>query len=272
MFKIGEFSKLTQVSIRMLRYYDEMGLLKPDRVDEFTNYRFYSATQIPALNKITFLRDIGFNVAEIAETLSVWSDEVIQRKLEAKQKEIEVEIGKQQDKLLRITQAKQDLEESHTPMDSKVIIRAIPSYQVLSLRRVVSDYYQEGFLWKEMSAFVEGLDIVHAQDTFTIYHDLDYREQDVDIEICLPVDRKGGDVGEFIFRDTEAVPLMACTMVYGPFENIAGVFKSFAHWLENHNQYEMKGTSRQIVHRGPWNETNPENYVIEIQVPLKTRN
>lgn len=271
MFKIGEFSKLTQVSIRMLRYYEEMGLLKPDRVDDSTKYRFYSAAQIPTLNKITFLRDIGFSVSEIAETLSSWSDEVVQKKLEAKQSKIEAEIEKQQDALLKIAQAQRDLEESHIPMDSKVIIRAIPSYQVLSLRRVVRDYYQEGFLWKEMSAFIEGLDIIHASNTFTIYHDLDYREQDVDIEICLPVNRKGKDTDVFTFRDTEAIPLMACTMVYGPFENIAGMFKSFAHWLENHNQYEMRGTSRQIVHRGPWNESDPENYVIEIQIPLKAR-
>ena len=47
MFKIGEFSKLSQVSIRMLRYYDEMGLLKPDRIDTFTGYRLYSAAQCP---------------------------------------------------------------------------------------------------------------------------------------------------------------------------------------------------------------------------------
>lgn len=47
MFKIGEFSKLTQVSIRMLRYYDENNLLKPAKTDPFTGYRLYSVEQIP---------------------------------------------------------------------------------------------------------------------------------------------------------------------------------------------------------------------------------
>jgi DNA-binding transcriptional MerR regulator len=60
MFRIGEFSKLTQVSIRMLRYYDETGLLKPAETDRFTNYRLYSIAQIPVLNKIIFMRDLGF--------------------------------------------------------------------------------------------------------------------------------------------------------------------------------------------------------------------
>jgi DNA-binding transcriptional MerR regulator len=60
MFRIGEFSKLTQVSIRMLRYYDETGLLRPAKTDRFTNYRLYSIAQIPVLNKIIFMRDLGF--------------------------------------------------------------------------------------------------------------------------------------------------------------------------------------------------------------------
>lgn len=68
MFKIGEFSKLTQVSIRMLRYYDETGLLRPEQTDKYSGYRLYSAAQIPALNKIVFLRDLGFNISEIALT------------------------------------------------------------------------------------------------------------------------------------------------------------------------------------------------------------
>jgi len=75
MFKIGEFSKLTQVSIRMLRYYDETGLLTPAATDRFTNYRLYAAEQIPTLNKIIFLRDLGFNVSEIAIALNHWDDE-----------------------------------------------------------------------------------------------------------------------------------------------------------------------------------------------------
>ena len=65
MFKIGEFSKLSQVSIRMLRYYDETGVLKPEKVDILTGYRLYSSEQISQLNKIIFLRDTGFNLSDL---------------------------------------------------------------------------------------------------------------------------------------------------------------------------------------------------------------
>ena len=53
------------------------------------------------------------------------------------------------------------------------------------------------------------------------------------------------------------------------FSNISYAYRSFAKWLQENSQYKMKGSSRQIVHRGPWNEKNPENYLTEIQIPLE---
>lgn len=269
MFKIGEFSKLTQVSIRMLRYYDEMGLLKPAKIDKFTNYRLYSTDQIPLLNKILFLRDLGFNVSEIALALSQWSDDFIADLLDNKRLEIENTIKGEQDKLSKIELAKRDLQQEKITIHYNVSIKSIPSYQVFSLRRVVPDYYAEGLLWKEMSAFADKHNIPVSSNTFTIYHDTDYREKDVDIEICAPVARMGENIAGFTYRNTEPVPIMACTMVYGPFENIAGAYLAFAGWLQEHSQYKMTGQSRQIVHRGPWNEETPDKYLTEIQIPLK---
>jgi hypothetical protein len=58
-FKIGDFSRLSLVSVKALRYYDELGLLKPARVDEFTGYRYYSASQLTRLNRILAMKDMG---------------------------------------------------------------------------------------------------------------------------------------------------------------------------------------------------------------------
>lgn len=150
-----------------------------------------------------------------------------------------------------------------------VSIKSIPSYQVFSLRRTVADYYAEGQLWKEMSAYADENDIPLSNNTFAIYHDSDYREKDVDIEICAPVGNMGQNANGFVYRSTEPVPIMACTMVYGGFENIAGACLAFANWLQEHNQYKMTGQSRQIVHRGPWNEACADQYLTELQIPLE---
>ncbi len=269
MFKIGEFSKLTQVSIRMLRYYDETGLLKPAEIDKFTNYRLYSIEQISCLNKIIFLRDLGFTVAEIASALNQWNNEFITAQLNNKRLEIENTIKAQQDKLSKIELAKKDILQEKMTIHYNVSIKSVPSYQVFSLRRIVPDYYAEGLLWKEMSCFAAENNIAISDNTFTIYHDTDYREKNVNIEICAPVTRMGKDAGGFTYRNTESVPIMACTMVYGSFENIADAYLAFAGWLQEHNQYKMTGQSRQIIHRGPWNEEIPDQYLTEIQIPLK---
>ena len=64
MLKIGEFSKLSRVSIRMLRHYDDIGLLKPAFIDSFTGYRYYKPEQLPVIGRITALKDMGFSPHE----------------------------------------------------------------------------------------------------------------------------------------------------------------------------------------------------------------
>ena len=74
MIKIGDFSKLSRVSIRMLRHYNDLGLLKPETVDSFTGYRYYSPAQLQIANRITALKDMGFSLASIAEIMKQYHD------------------------------------------------------------------------------------------------------------------------------------------------------------------------------------------------------
>ncbi|MEO2680098.1 MerR family transcriptional regulator, partial [Clostridium butyricum] len=69
MFKIGEFSNLSGLSINTLHHYNEIGILKPEKVDDFTGYRYYSAMQLANVNKILALKDAGFSLSEIASIL-----------------------------------------------------------------------------------------------------------------------------------------------------------------------------------------------------------
>ena len=109
MFRIGEFSRLTQVSVRMLRYYDKMGLLAPAEIDFWSGYRMYSAAQIPVLNKIVYLRDSGFQVAEIADILKNGNDDTVVEQLDRKYLEIMGNIEAEQAKLKRIEIAKRKM-------------------------------------------------------------------------------------------------------------------------------------------------------------------
>ncbi len=81
MFRIGDFSKLGQVTVRTLRLYDELGLFKPARTDKFTDYRYYAIEQLPRLNRILALKDLGFSLEEISALLdrNVPSDQLLAR-------------------------------------------------------------------------------------------------------------------------------------------------------------------------------------------------
>lgn len=98
MLKIGDFSKLSRISIRMLRHYDEIGLLMPKSIDNFTNYRYYSEEQLPVAGRITALKDMGFALATIGEIMKSYDDpKTLAKFLAVKQAEMQVQAEEKQD-------------------------------------------------------------------------------------------------------------------------------------------------------------------------------
>lgn len=271
MFKIGEFSKLTQVSIRMLRYYDELNILKPAKIDKYTGYRLYSADQISTLQRIILLRDSKFTVSEISNIIHNWNDELVIKELNRKKIEIQNEVKKEQQRINNIDKLIEAIDDNKDEIHYNVIFKEIPSYKIISLREVIPDYHCEGILWGKLYEFIkeEHIEISHqANNNMALYHDEELKDCGVDIEVGMVVKKLGKNKSGFIYRETEAVDTMACSMVYGPYENIAGGYESFAYWLDNNSDYKMSGINRQIGHKGAHNEENPENYLTEIQIPV----
>lgn len=127
----------------MLRYYDEAGLLTLAEVSKWTGHRLYSAEQIPRLNKILYLRDSGLNVSEIALALTM-DEQSLLAQLDKKRAEIERAIQAEKEKLRKIELAKHEMQNGKGELHYNICVRSIPAYPVLSLRKVVPDYYSEG--------------------------------------------------------------------------------------------------------------------------------
>lgn len=268
MFKIGEFSKFTQVSIRMLRYYDEIGLFNPIEVDELTGYRYYSAKQITKLNKIVTLRDMGFVIAEIIEVMNCKTDDEILEILKRKHKVIKQTLEKENLKLEKVNIMMGSLGKETFKMNYEVNLKEVPAYKVASLRDTIAAYNREGELWGRLGAFMERNKIPCSGIAFAIYHDGEYKEKDVDVEVVACTDKILEDKEGITFREVESVPCMASIMVPGDFSNIAPAYNSLANWIEE-SDYQTCGLARQVTHKGPWCEDNPENYLTEIQIPVK---
>ena len=270
MFRIGEFSRITQVSIRMLRYYDEHKLLVPSFVDPASGYRFYTAEQIEELNRVILLRNMGFGIKEMSKLLQSWDTDCLAEKLREQLKKTEETIQNEQNRRKQIQGYLSDLKNTNKRLDIQILMKTVPEQHVISLRKVVPNYYSEALLWEEIGHRLSTLKGFEACQSFSIYHDLDDREQDVDIEVCIVVDKELSDRPEgLISRQVERVDMAASFMIYGPYRNISIAYKEFAFWLEQHSEYSMAGENRQICHVSMCHTTNPEEYITELIIPLK---
>src|SRR5512136_1668041 len=126
MIKIGDFSKLSFVSVRTLRYYEEMGLLKPVEVDRFTGYRYYSVDQLPRLNRILALKDLGFALEQIAQMLDEGVPPAqLRGMLRMKQAEIRQQVGEEQARLVRVEARLRQIEQEGKMPTFEVVVKKI---------------------------------------------------------------------------------------------------------------------------------------------------
>src|SRR3712207_3255796 len=136
--KVGDFSQLGQVSVRTLHHYDERGLLKPAEIDDWTGYRFYSVEQLPRLNRILALKDLGFSLDEISRLLN---EEVpaerLRGMLATKQAEIERQLSEGRARLARVEARLRQIEQEGEPSPYEVVIKKVSPQTVISARAVV---------------------------------------------------------------------------------------------------------------------------------------
>lgn len=272
MFKIGEFSKLTQVSIRMLRYYDEIGILKPANVDLFTGYRMYSAEQISLLQKIILLRDTKFSTSEIKEIILDDKELNIVNELQKKKMQINKEIEIEKQRIEKINNAINEITKKNFKIHCNISFKKVDNILILSTRDIIPTYFHEGDLWNRLCDFIKKENISIKQGMYNnmaMYHDIEHKDENVDVEVGIIVDKLGENKGKFIYREVEKVEKMAYAMVYGPYENLAKAYEMLAYYLESHNEQMTESPSRQISHIGADDTKNPEEYITEIQIPLK---
>src|SRR5438046_2580385 len=133
MFKIGDFSRLTKVSAKALRYYDELGLLRPACIDRFTGYRYYSAHQLPRLNRILALKDLGFSLDQIGTLLDEGLPaEQIRGMLKLKREEIRQLVAEEQARLARVEARLRQIEQEDAMPEHEVILKRLEPMTVAS--------------------------------------------------------------------------------------------------------------------------------------------
>ncbi len=250
MFKIGDFSKLSMVSVKALRYYDELGLLKPAQVDAFTGYRYYSASQLSRLNRILVLKDLGLSLQQIAMLLDQdLTAEQIQGMLRLKQVELQQQVHEGQARLARIEAWLQTFAQDAAMPRYDVILKKVDAIRVIQAQEVVPVRGQIGStlgqLFGQLFAHLQQHSAVPTGPGITVYYDSEFCEQNIHVGACL------GFVGTI--QESEAVKVvelpavqtMASVIHHGSFSTLKQMYSAILRWIET-NSYQMNGPNREL--------------------------
>lgn len=271
MLKISDFSKLSHISIRMLRYYDEKDILKPLIVKD-NGYRYYEYTQLSIASNITYLRYLGFSTDKIKEILVEYSggkdsNEFLQQQLKILQQE-QIVI---QEKIHALTMTINKMKQEEKIMNYQVEIKEIPAMYMMCKRDIIPSYDKEYLLWQGLTSEIaaKNMDVTYSQEstTMAVFYDSGYKEQDVDVEICVEVDGKYEDTDHIKFKSIPATKVASVTYT-GGYEHISDVCFCIGKWISDHD-LEICGPDFSIYHVGYDKTDNPDNFVTEICYPIK---
>lgn len=271
MFRIGDFSRLCRLPVSALRYYADLGLLQPAHVDPLTNYRYYSFEQLPRLNRILALRDLGLSLEQIKRVL----DEdlppgELRGMLRLRQAEIAQHLAEEQARLARVEARLLQIEQEGNMPEYEVVLKSIEALRVLSIREVIPKPENVGTLLMESAQAVIGQGIQPTGTPFVIFHDAEFKPQDMDIEVVFPVAPTAAsdvplDGGRRVgARDLPGIAQAACIIHKGSYETLEHTYAAIGQWIER-SGYEIVGPSREVYLNPP---TEGEA-ITEIQYPVR---
>ena len=269
MIKIGDFSKLSFVSVRTLRYYEEMGLLKPVEVDRFTGYRYYSVDQLPRLNRILALKDLGLSLEQITQLLGEGVPPAqLRGMLRMKQAEIQQQVGEEQARLARVEARLRHIEQEGKMPTHDVVIKKVEPQLVAAIRQVIPAYKEVGQLYGQLFAHMGRHGGRPAGSPLAIYHDPEFRERDADVEVAVPLAAPLPGSEPVSVRELAGVE-QAASMVYkGGYEGIGEAYNTLLAWV-GANGYRIAGPVREVYLRGPESGPDSSSYVTDVQVPVE---
>jgi DNA-binding transcriptional MerR regulator len=271
MFSIGEFARHGRVSVRMLRHYDAIGLLRPASTDPGTGYRFYAASQLADLNRVIALKDLGFTLQQVQAILA---DKVtaaeLRGMLRLRRTEIQSQIEAESARLARVEARLMTIEdEASTPADG-VVLKGLPAVRVAELTGtaagfepdaitpVIQPLYQR--LWRELAT--AGLD--PAGPGLAHYEDSPAGDGSVVVHAAVPI--AGDAAGRHSFAVAELAPVerSATIIHHGAMDDVLVTGQALARWIDA-SGYRSAGYLREVTLE--WNP-DPDQWVTELQQPI----
>ena len=265
LYKIGMFAQMNHITIKTLRFYEEQGLLLPAHVDGENGYRYYTMNQMADIQRITALKQAGFTLDDIklinqgADTAYLLSTKkaALLKKIAELTSQIAVIDGY--------------LSGPAGTLDAPVLIRTIPAVTVASMKKRIDSYDELFSLMPEMGAEMERLGCRCAlpEYCFTHYLEPGFRDEHILIETCEAVTEKKEDSALVKFRELPEITA-ACIFHKGSYSNFSESYAAILRFIEE-NGYKICGNIRENYIDGIWNKDREEDWLSEIQIPVRMR-
>ncbi|WP_433437632.1 MerR family transcriptional regulator [Nonomuraea sp. CA-141351] len=269
MFSIGDFARLGLVSVRMLRHYDAIGLLRPAHVDAATGYRSYQAAQLARLNRIVAIKDLGFTLEQVRTILDEKvSAEELHGMVRLRRAQLEAQINADLARLRGVEARLRTIEREGHLQTAEVVLKAVSPVRAGELSARAAGYGSEHIgpvitpLFGELCRRVEAAAVRITGPGLAYYQ----AEEDgsVLIHACLPVAASPGDPYDFQIVDLPAMPTAATIIHHGSMDAALPTFQALAHWIEE-NGYQSLGLAREISLHCP---ENKDEWVTELQIEV----
>jgi DNA-binding transcriptional MerR regulator len=273
MFSIGEFSRIARVTARQLRHYEELGLFKPERIDPETGYRYYSALQLPRLNRILVLKELGLTLDQISRLVDNGiSAAEMHGMLALKKAQIEQTVRDELSRILNIEDRLKQIEETGMLSDEDVVVKPIPARLFLSIRQVMPSIH-DGFALIHTLNHLLPLNIAKGilGNFALIIHSDGFDTESVDVEMGFLLEQASFTtftLSEGRMLSVRTVPSIdtVATMVCVGVERHISSDATLGTWIETHN-FQLAGPSWEVFIE-PFQPDRPDDAVIELQLPI----
>ncbi|WP_433424021.1 MerR family transcriptional regulator [Microtetraspora malaysiensis] len=271
MFIIGDFARLGRVSVRMLRHYDALGLLRPARVDQDTGYRYYEAGQLSRLHRLIALKDLGLSLQQVGQILQekVGTEE-LHGMLRLRRAELAAQVADDTARLARV-EARLRAIETEGGMPADVIIKSTPAVRLAELSGIAESYESDKIgpvvqpLYVELCRRLDQAGIAIVGPSIAYYEQV---PEGVRVHAGAPVNIEKGESHGFDVVDVPAIEQAAVIVHHGPMENVDATFQRLARWIED-NGYRSHGIAREVYLK--YGDGDPSTWVTELQEAVTRR-
>jgi effector-binding domain-containing protein len=254
------------LTVKALRHYDELGLLRPALTDPDSGYRYYSLAQAQDGHRIRLLREVDMPLEEIGRVVRERDPDAIREILDRHRQRIQERL----EETRRVLDLVYKLIDQEGEMTYSVQVKKMQAQPLLSLRTRTSLASMDqtfGSAFSELFGYLGEMGVSPVGPPMTIYHDPEFKEDDIDLEICVPIEKKLAGRGN-LNGWTSPEMTVAFTLYSGPYTGIGAAYQALSEWIQSHG-HETAGPHREIYLVSPQQASDPSEYRTEVVWPIR---